>query len=148
MVVMDATPCLAHEIKSDRLFSIGGTQWKMLPVMMMIAPLPLLITLPPLPTVYFEPDLELPSFGFFGGKVYLDNTVSESSLYVDMLVASIFMYENELDHQAGAYRYLSAFGVLQPTGIGLITFGSRGVGRAIALLIKVNDSWTPPEDTL
>ena len=148
MIVMAATACLAEEIKPDRLFSIEGTQWKMLPIMMMIVPFPLVITLPPLPSVYPEPDLELPSFGFYGDKVYLDDNVRESSLYVNMLVASIFTYDNEPDHQSGAYRYLSAFGVLQPTGIGLISFGVRGLGGAIALLVKVNDNWIPLEDKL
>lgn len=91
MAATIGTPCLA-EIEPEGIFSIEETQWKMLPIIMMLLPFPFIITLPPLPSLYPEPDFELTTWGFYGGNVYQDNNLMESSFYLDILVASIFLF--------------------------------------------------------
>ena len=145
LVLMIASPCFAQGGEPESVFSIEETQWTMLPIIMMILPFPFIITLPPLPSLYPEPDFELTSWGFYSGKVYQDNYLIESSFYLDMLVASIFMYKTErLETQAVVGPPVLFFGVLQPTGVGLVTLGSNSDVLAMLIVVKVNGNWTPP----
>ena len=144
--LMIASPCFAQGGEPEGIFSIEETQWTMLPIIMMILPFPFIITLPPLPSLYPEPDFELTSWGFYNGKVYQDNNLMESSFYLDMLVASIFMYKTErLETQAVVGPPVLFFGVLKPIGIGLITLGSNSDVLAMLIVVKADDKWTPSE---
>jgi hypothetical protein len=142
MAVMVATPCFAQEIETDGLFSLSGTNWTALPISMMIFPIPLL----PWPI-----DIGA-SWGFYGGEVYpISFRAATNSFYVDMLVASIFMYVREAAGiVVGPYIEIG-FGIMQPIGIGLMTTYYKEERNPVpiivtVLLIKTDDNWTPPED--
>ena len=143
VAVMIATPCLAQEIETDGLFSIEGTKWQAL-IGWQIFPFPL---------IYF-PEM---SFGFYDGEVYIeyeeDLRVLRESCYRDMLVFSIFRTScSSISTNQGTEAPGDQFGILQPIGIGMwIEYYFPSIPLpflpviTIDLLIKTDDSWSPPE---
>jgi hypothetical protein len=121
---------------SDGLFSIEGTQWQSLPIGMIIFPIT---------------DIgEVPTYevGFHGGKVY-ESGRERKSFYMDMIVASIFMYTGEICNLPGDCWNYIGFGIIQPIGVGVMIVSNgipipSSVGAMI--LFKTDDNWTPPED--
>jgi len=133
MVVMIATPCFAQEIEPEGIFSLHGTAWETLPMGIQIFPFP-----SPQPMYNSE-------FGFYGGIVY--PWKYNYSFYIDMLVCSIFW---AIDIPTiGGGSITRSFGILQPTGVGLVFENGLNNRRLptlkIGLLIKTSDNWTPPE---
>jgi hypothetical protein len=137
MVVMIAIPCLAQEIGPDGIFSIGGTVWQALPIGVQILPYP---------GIWPTDDLE---FGFDGGQVYPGGIPQNNSFYIDMLVCSVFSYRRQSGPGGGTSPFY--FGILQPTGIGILVqrysqiYPKTLLFINIALLIKTDDNWAPPE---
>jgi len=133
MTIMIATPCLAQEVEPEGFFSIEGTEWEALPMGVQILPFPSL-----------EP-LDNSEFGFYDGEVY--PWIYNYSFYIDMLVCSIFW---AIDIPTiGGGSITRSFGILQPTGVGLVFENGLNNRRLptlkIGLLIKTSDNWTPPE---
>ena len=140
VVVMLATPCFAQEIEPDGLFSIEGTLWRALPIGIQIFPLP---------GIWATEDLQL---GFYGGKAYPDLELDDYSFYRDMLAFSIFSTNNTWisTNQGGTGGFPTYYyGILQPIGIGMVVEVHHSyylfADISIALLIKVDDDWTPSE---
>jgi len=151
IAVMTATPCLAQEIHPDGIFSIEGTLWESLPIGLYIFPYPWLTS-----------DVEC-RVGFYGGGVYLCSSPcsylgsSPSSFYVDILGCSVFYIEGGVHSSLG--QLPSYFGIFQPIGIGMVVKSAFRDGPpdlfpyipnlfpsiSIALLIKTEDNWKPPE---
>jgi hypothetical protein len=118
------------------LFSIEGTQWQSLPIGMIIFPIT---------------DIgEIPTYevGFQGGKVY-EYGRERKSFYMDMIVASIFMYTGEICNLPGDCWNYIGFGIIQPIGVGVMIV-SNGIpipdSVGAVILVKTDDNWTPPED--
>jgi hypothetical protein len=141
MVVMIATPCLAQEIEPDGLLTIEKTYWESV-LDMMIFPIP-------------HPGPPSEWVGFSGGVVYHSRfpqgSVTMNSFYIDMVIASIFMY-NATDNQDTETTWKEVgIGILQPLsriGVQTIvqTYQSRGVTVVMSLLNKTDDNWTPPSE--
>ena len=141
LMVMVTTPCFAQEIEADGLFSIDGTKWETLIGWQIF----------PLPWIFLYPDMYDLEFGFYGGEVYPDLQAVEISFYTDMLVSSVF-YTNTapIIPQAGGGGGRSLFfGIMQPIGIGMVVEVFESYYPfpfiSIALLIKTDDSWVPPD---
>jgi hypothetical protein len=138
MVVTIATPCFAQEVEPEGIFTIGGTQWKILPGLRIL----------PLPWIWTRGT----DIGFWDGKVYEQSTNPKESFYVDMLAASIFMYVGG----GGPFKVI-AFGIMQPAGIGMMMecwivyppYSFTGIFPSYSLgimpLIKTDDNWLPPD---
>jgi len=128
--------CLDDDGVSDGLFSIEGTQWQSLPIGMIIFPIT---------------DIgEVPTYevGFHGGKVY-ESGIERKSFYMDMIVASIFMYTGESCNLPGDCWNYIGFGIIQPLGVGVMIV-SNGIpipsSVGVVILVKKEDNWAPPED--
>jgi hypothetical protein len=147
MILTIATPCFAQDEKPDKPFSIEGTQWQSLPIGMIIFPITAVGPIDP-----YE-------VGFYDGKVYFHGYIyggfqyepadEKRSFYMDMLVASIFMYSGRNCQMSdGCWDYI-VFGIMQPIGVGVMTT-SNGVpipdSVGAAILVKTNDNWVPEED--
>jgi hypothetical protein len=143
MVVLVATPCLAQEVETDGLFSLDGTQWRGLPIGGYLLPIPLL----PFPIFYFEGW----QWGFYGGEVYpIVGGAATNSFYIDMMVASIFMYKDEIGTYTFGSGIVIGFGIMQPIGLGIVTVYIKYEGRpvpiiATGLVIKKDNNWSPPD---
>ena len=158
MVIMGAIPGFAQEIEPDGIFSLHGTKWKILPIGVRIFPFPSLWRIPPDQVSESGSSLG----GFYGGKVYPapDYVSPEKSFYLDMLVASIFMYQSEsyISGPPGSEGYTissTTFGILQPTGIGIVTIYGHNEGGPpphnsliMMFVVKNDNNWEPPDDML
>jgi hypothetical protein len=139
MVVMLAVTCMA-EITPDGIFSIEDTAWQALPMGLQILPFP-----------WIWPFYDF-KFGFDGGEVYRDSESIENSFYIDMLVFSIFWGEWKPPPGAVGAVPIRYSGILLPIGIGtvvesfLMSNPIPSIAIRIAILIKTDDSWTPPSE--
>ena len=139
MMLIITTPCLAQEVEPEGMFSIEGTQWKILPGLQIF----------PFPWIWTRGT----DIGFWDGEVYAqaEYPYYKGSFYVDMLGVSMFMYEG------GGGPFVSiGFGVVQPMGIGMMMeswiafppYSFTGIfpdfSLAIIPLIKTDDDWIPP----
>ena len=136
MLVMFATPCLAQEVETDGMFSIERTEWVSLTVGIMILPFP------------FPVNME-ERVGFYDGEVYPFRISVTKSYYVDMGLASIYMYNGQSCSRTGCSERMS-FGIMQPNGVGVTTMVAVTSDRpifslAIAVINKADDDWTPPD---
>ena len=142
IVALIATPCLGQEVESDGLFSLHGTKW---------VPLTAILILP-FPWVFppnFEDDF---AYGFHSGVVYpgLSSRFITTSFYVDMIVASFFMYRAiDTEPYHPGFEAIS-FGILQPIGVGVMIVYEKASGFVpfvgVMILIKIDDNWTPPPE--
>ena len=144
MVLVFATPCLAQGIEPEGLFSIEGTLWQAFPIY---------LTIFPFPWIGYNPDYH---FGFNGGELYegykydLRPSRYTDVFYMDIPMFSIFFtYLPTSTHQMTGC-IAEYFGVMQPTiGMGMLTvFGCTiyyTPATDIALLIKIDNNWTPSE---
>ena len=135
MVLIVATPCFAQEVETDGLFSIKGTKWEALPFQ-------------------FTPFWYM-VLGFSGGtvySVYSEYTLPTSnSFYIDMLVASIFMYARDRDPIWLGPGIEIGFGILQPIGFGVMITYIKHENLPfpiidMVLLTKTDNNWKPPEE--
>lgn len=143
MVTLIATPCFAQEVEPEGLFSIDGTEWRALPIGLLLFPIPLL----PLPV------LGEVTWGFYGGEVYPQpSDPATKSFYIDMLVASIFRYEEMTSIPGNVPFTETGFGIMQPIGIGMMInytklnpsdSQSLPLQISMGLLIKTDNNWTP-----
>ena len=140
MVVIVATPCLADEVEPEGLFSIEGTSWQSV-LEGMILPFP-----------HFGPGQNW--IGFSGGVVYysrLPQRYIRSQLYLDMMVASIFMYNATGNQDTETIWKEVGIGILQPASCtGVLTavhsYQPGPISVYLSLLIKTDDNWTPPSE--
>jgi len=129
MAVMIATPCIAQEVEPEGMFSIEGTLWQALPIGLKIFRLP---------GIWDTNGLQFVFYGDTGAS------------YIDMLACSIFWAVERGSLSIIRARY---FGILQPLGMGMVVktdfegaltpFSPPNI--SIALLVKTNDNWKPPE---
>jgi hypothetical protein len=130
MVIMVATPCLAHELETDGIFSIEGTVWR---------------------ATYIFPLIDwmhIDDIGFYGGSVYWgDPKVWQqlpNSFYVNALVVSF-----STAIMGDSANFIISTCVMQPLGIGVITnIGYDSLQGfmlfQIGILHKINDDWALP----
>jgi len=147
MVVMTSSPCFAQEIEPAGMFSIEGTLWYA-----------------PFAWIIFPHFRQIPpsmtDIGFSGGVVYTPQWSQPNvtnTLYIDMVAASFFMYTADNNPEEGWELMLVneyALGMVQPTiGVGfMISYQTQILSLIpivyMALLIKIDDNWTPPEQIM
>ena len=138
MAVLITPPCFAQERDS-----IESTIWEVLPIGLQIFPFP---------WTWNPDDLE---FGFYGGKVYMqDISPIENTSYKDMLEFIVFSGVNDsIPTQiiGGGSEPFFFFGILQPTGMGIVLVGYASVfppslSINMGLLIKTEGLFVPPRD--
>ena len=132
LALIVTTPCFAHEVEPEGIFSIEGTLWQTLPTGVQILPSPSLVSL----------DWGL---GFYEGDVYVGgNPQVDEFLYLDLLVCSVFWARGGGPPIAPSVMYA---GILQPIGIGIVVEWQKTYDYMnIGFLVKTDDNWTPPED--